>query len=66
MEPIVDAALSKLGLDVDFQIISDARDIVKYGVMNAPALLVNGTVRFSGRIPTVDEVVEIIKASQSL
>jgi hypothetical protein len=64
MEPIVDAALTKLGLDMDFEIISDARDIVKYGVMNAPALLVNGTVKIAGRIPTVDEVVEVIKASK--
>ncbi|MBB6218603.1 hypothetical protein HNQ80_004777 [Anaerosolibacter carboniphilus] len=64
MEPIVDAALAKLGLNIDFQIISDARDIVKHGVMNAPALLVNGTVAVAGRIPTVDEVVEIIKRSQ--
>lgn len=64
MEPIVDAALTQLGMDMDFQIISDARDIVKHGVMNAPALLVNGEVKFSGRIPTVDEVVEVIKASK--
>ncbi len=66
MEPIVDAALSKLGLAVDFEIISDARDIVKHGVMNPPALLVNGTVIIAGRMPTVDEVVEVIKAFQSL
>jgi hypothetical protein len=64
MEPIVDAALTQLGMDFDFEIISDARDIVKHGVMKAPALLVNGEVKISGKIPTVDEVVEILKASK--
>ncbi|MFT9497920.1 thioredoxin family protein [Anaerosolibacter sp.] len=62
MEPIVDAALTQLGMDIDFQIISDARDIVKHGVMNAPALVINGEVKIAGRIPTIDEVVEVIKA----
>ncbi|MDF2547872.1 MAG: redox-active disulfide protein 2 [Anaerosolibacter sp.] len=64
MEPIVDAALTQLGMDIEFETISDARDIVKHGVMNAPALLVNGEVKISGRIPTVDEVVEVIQASK--
>lgn len=59
--PIVDAALTRLGMDDDFEIIGDIPSIVKHGVMNPPALMINGVVKFSGKIPTMEEVIEAIK-----
>ncbi|WP_330602848.1 thioredoxin family protein [Anaerosolibacter carboniphilus] len=58
---MVDAALTRLGMEDDFEIIGDIPSIVKHGVMNPPALMINGVVKISGKIPTVEEVVEVIQ-----
>ncbi|QIB28166.1 thioredoxin family protein [Caloranaerobacter azorensis] len=58
---MVDAALDRLGLDYDFDLISDLPEIAKAGVTNPPALMVNGEIKIEGKIPTVDEVVEVFK-----
>ncbi|WP_081943478.1 thioredoxin family protein [Caloranaerobacter azorensis] len=58
---MVDAALDRLGLDYDFDLISDLPEIAKAGVTNPPALMVNGEIKIEGKIPTVDEVVEVLK-----
>ncbi len=36
--------------------------ISRYGVLLSPALAINGKVRVAGRIPTVDEIIKLIKA----
>ncbi|MBB6216312.1 hypothetical protein HNQ80_002411 [Anaerosolibacter carboniphilus] len=48
-------------MEDDFEIIGDIPSIVKHGVMNPPALMINGVVKISGKIPTVEEVVEVIQ-----
>jgi len=53
---IVDEALSRLGLEYDFDIIGDIPSIAKAGIMNPPALMINGKIKTSGKVPTVDEV----------
>ncbi|WP_427339775.1 thioredoxin family protein [Caloranaerobacter sp. DY30410] len=58
---MVDAALDKLGLNYDFDLISDLPEIAKAGVTNPPALMINGEIKIEGKIPTVDEVVEVLK-----
>ncbi|MBN1458166.1 MAG: thioredoxin family protein, partial [Armatimonadetes bacterium] len=37
-------------------------DIAKFGVMFTPALAVDGSVKVSGRVPTVDEIKEWLVA----
>ncbi|WP_420834477.1 thioredoxin family protein [Caloranaerobacter azorensis] len=41
--------------------MSDLPEIAKAGVTNPPALMVNGEIKIEGKIPTVDEVVEVLK-----
>lgn len=57
----MDEALNKLNLNDDFQVISDIPSIVKHGVMNPPAIMINGEIKIAGKIPTVEEVVEVIQ-----
>lgn len=61
LEPIVDEALTRLDLDYDFEIIGELIQIVKLGVTNPPALMINGNVELSGKVPTVEEVMEVLK-----
>lgn len=59
--PIVDGVLTELGKDDDFEIIGDIPSIVKAGIMNPPALMINGKVKLFGKIPTFDEVKKAIE-----
>jgi len=54
-------AVKNLGLDAEVEKITDINKIADFGVMATPALAVDGDVRFSGRIPSVEEIEKILK-----
>jgi small redox-active disulfide protein 2 len=49
-------AVAALGLDAEVQKVSDIQQILAYGVMITPALVVDGQVKLAGKVPTVDEL----------
>jgi len=59
-------ALSELGIDDDIAKITDFGEIASYGVMSTPALAIDGDVKTTGRVPTVDELKAIIAAEHSI
>jgi small redox-active disulfide protein 2 len=50
------AAADALGLDYDIAKLGEINDILKYGVMTTPALVVDDEVKCVGRVPEVDEI----------
>ncbi|MCM1988936.1 thioredoxin family protein [Oceanirhabdus seepicola] len=52
----VEKAIEELGLEADIQKVEDFREIVVYGVMSTPALVVDEVVKSSGRVLSVKEV----------
>jgi len=54
-------AVKNLGLDAEVEKITDINKIADFGVMATPALAVDGDVKFSGRIPSVEEIEKILK-----
>jgi hypothetical protein len=46
-----------MGLEATFQHVRDYGEIMKFGVMATPGLVVNGKVVCSGRVPGKSEVV---------
>ncbi len=49
-------AAETLGGDYELEKISKVAEIMTYGVMMTPALVVDGEVKCVGKIPTVDEI----------
>lgn len=49
-------ALEQMGEDIEFKKISDYKEIAAFGVMQLPALVVNGIVKFEGKVPSVHEL----------
>lgn len=49
-------AVEELGLDVTIEKVENIVDIMKYGVMKTPALVVDEKVKLMGRVPTVEEI----------
>jgi small redox-active disulfide protein 2 len=57
----VHQAIERSGLaEVTVEKVTDIMEIMKFGVMMTPALVVDGVVRITGRVPGVDEIVDIL------
>lgn len=53
-------AIKELGLDAEVEKVEDLREIVGYGVMRTPALVVNETVKVMGKVATVEEIRQLL------
>jgi small redox-active disulfide protein 2 len=53
-------ACAQLDLAADVSHIYDVKEIVKLGVMSTPAVIVDGKILMSGRVPTVGELKAIL------
>jgi small redox-active disulfide protein 2 len=51
----VQRAIAELGIDVKLKKVEDIDEILRYGVMITPAVVIDGCVRASGRIPSKEE-----------
>lgn len=54
-------ALHTLGVDAPVDKVTDFGEIASYGVMSTPALAIDDRVVLAGRVPTVDELVDLIQ-----
>jgi small redox-active disulfide protein 2 len=45
-------------LDIQYELekVTDLKQIMSFGVMTTPALVVDGQVKVSGKVPSVDEL----------
>lgn len=61
LEAMAKEAVAELGLAATVEEVTDYAAIASYGVMRTPALVIDGTVFLSGRVPQKDEVRRIIE-----
>jgi len=62
LEERVQEVVGELGLDCEVEKVSDIKEIMAMGVMLTPALVVDGTVKSSGKVPSADELTEMLRA----
>ncbi|PKM51899.1 MAG: redox-active disulfide protein 2 [Firmicutes bacterium HGW-Firmicutes-7] len=53
-------AVQALKLDATIEKVTDMKEIIGYGVMRTPALVVDGTVKVMGRVPSPEEIKELL------
>lgn len=53
-------AAKGLGIEYSLEKVTDIQEIMKFGVMMTPALAVDGVVKLSGKVPSVDEIKKLI------
>ncbi|MDK2947508.1 MAG: hypothetical protein PWQ63_668 [Methanolobus sp.] len=56
----VEEAVAKAGVDAEIVKVENMDDIIAYGVLITPAVVVDGDVKIVGRVPKVEEVIEWI------
>lgn len=53
-------AVSSLDIDCQISKVKDIQEIIKYGVVMTPALVVDGVVKISGKVPSIEEIKKLI------
>ena len=61
LEANAKAAVERAGLDAEVVKVSDIDEITAMGVMVTPALAVDGTVKKTGKVLGVDEIVALVR-----
>ncbi len=59
------AVLAELGVTADVRKVADLTKIIEHGVLETPGLVIDGTVKSSGRIPRPEEIRGWIKEASS-
>ena len=59
-----DQAARELGLEYQLSKITDLNQILALRVMMTPALVVDGTVKVTGRVPSVEDLKQILGAAR--
>ncbi len=65
LERRVRNALAETGLAADVEKIEDIQKIMTYRVMATPGLVIDGKVKSAGRLPTVEEIKNWLKETET-
>jgi small redox-active disulfide protein 2 len=60
LEKLTREVVLKNGIDASIIKVEDITEILKYHIMSTPALVVNEKVEIKGRIPTADEIKQVL------
>lgn len=52
----VQKAVKDKGIEAEIVKVEDIPSIMKYGVMSTPALVIDGQVKFSGKVASAEEI----------
>jgi len=56
LEANVREAVKELGIEATIEKVEDLKDIMSYGVMKTPALVVGEEVKVMGRVPSAEDI----------
>lgn len=57
---VVERVISENNLDVRLSKIEDIAEMMKYNIMATPAVVVDGSVKIKGHVPSADEVKKVL------
>lgn len=60
LEKITRDVVEQNGIDAIISKVEDIMEIMNYGVMSTPALVVNGKVEIKGRVPSAEEIKQVL------
>ncbi|KYZ75579.1 redox-active disulfide protein [Anaerosporomusa subterranea] len=54
-------AAEELGIAAEIVKVQDFKEIMKYGVMSTPALVIDGVVKVAGKVANKQEIKDVLK-----
>jgi small redox-active disulfide protein 2 len=61
LKETTEEVIKELGIDATIEKIKDMQTIMAYGVMKAPAIVINEKVKSMGRVPRKEEIKKYIQ-----
>jgi small redox-active disulfide protein 2 len=58
---VAEMGAKELGIEYEIEKVTDINKITSFGIMATPALVVDGTVKVVGKVPSPDEMKELLK-----
>ncbi|ACB77335.1 thioredoxin family protein [Opitutus terrae] len=58
---VADEAAKSLAVPYELEKVTDLKQIMSFRVLSTPALVVDGVVKLSGRVPTLDEARQLVR-----
>ena len=55
-----ETAVKQAGIEYEIEKVTDISEIMKFGVMMTPALVVDGEVKVTGKVPSSDDIKEML------
>ncbi len=63
LEKLTREVVEKNGFEATITKVEDIVDIMKYNILSTPALVVNEKVEIKGRVPSADEIKQVLLKS---
>ncbi|NEX15962.1 MAG: thioredoxin family protein [Halochromatium sp.] len=60
---VISQAAAEAGIEIDLEKVTDIAEIMGYGVMSTPGVVIDGVVVHSGSVPGPDQVREWVQGS---
>ncbi len=60
LEKMTQEVVEQNGIKATITKVEDIMEIMKYGIMTTPALVVNEKVEIKGRVPSADEIKQVL------
>lgn len=57
---VAEQAAQDLGIAYDLEKVTDMKRYAEFGVMFTPALVIDGVVKLSGKVPSLDEAMKLL------
>lgn len=54
-------AVEELGIDAELEKVTDLGQIMAFGVMTTPALVIDGQVKVTGKAPSAEEIKKLLQ-----
>jgi small redox-active disulfide protein 2 len=64
LEVLTRQAIEELNLNASVEKVEDIQEIMEYGVMRTPALVIDGKVVLSGQLPKINELKDLLTKNQ--
>ena len=61
---LVEKTLQETGIKADVEKVSDLKEFMRLGVLSTPAIVIDGIVKCTGRVPTASELHQWMAAAQ--
>jgi len=57
---LAEKAANELDIQYELEKVTDLNDIMNFGVMVTPALVVDGRVKIAGKVPKIDDIKKML------